>query len=63
MEFKDATVDHWTPLGHGGKHSRYNFVLSCPKCNAEKGNAIPAEEEALVVAKELEEIRGRFVSA
>ena len=60
VPFGSATIDHWIPLAHGGRHSRYNFVLSCVACNHKKDNLIPADEEVAEVATDLEEIRGRY---
>ena len=60
IAFRKATVDHWVPLVHGGKHSRSNFVLACPRCNNEKANLVPAEADSAAVGRELSEIRSRY---
>ena len=41
----EATKDHVIPASRGGKPDDKNLVLSCAKCNAEKG-ALTAEEYA-----------------
>lgn len=41
----EATKDHVIPASRGGKTDDKNLVLSCAKCNAEKG-ALTAEEYA-----------------
>ena len=33
---RDLTMDHLTPLVHGGKTGKNNVVVSCKKCNSEK---------------------------
>jgi len=38
-----AAIDHKTPLSRGGTNCIDNLVLSCEKCNGEKGN-LTAEE-------------------
>lgn len=40
-----ATKDHVIPASRGGKADDKNLVLSCAKCNTEKG-ALTAEEYA-----------------
>jgi 5-methylcytosine-specific restriction endonuclease McrA len=32
-----ATIDHLTPLAHGGSHNRNNMVVSCYECNQLRG--------------------------
>jgi 5-methylcytosine-specific restriction endonuclease McrA len=39
----EATKDHIVPASRGGKTDSKNLVLSCAKCNNEKG-ALTAEE-------------------
>ncbi len=34
---RKETLEHKTPLSRGGSHSRKNTVLSCSRCNLEKG--------------------------
>ena len=36
-------VDHYIPLAKGGRHELNNLVISCPKCNMEKGAKMPDE--------------------
>ena len=38
-----ATIEHMTPLIHGGKHSWDNTRLSCLTCNFSKGAKTPAQ--------------------
>lgn len=40
---KELTVDHLIPLSRGGKDDKTNMVISCRKCNFEKGDL--TEEE------------------
>ena len=42
---KEATKDHINPLSRFHDKSKENIVLSCKKCNGEKG-ALTAEEYA-----------------
>lgn len=45
VAFKDATMDHITPLVHGGKNrSKENIATSCKPCNRAKG---PLELETM----------------
>ena len=36
-----ATIDHVIPLSKGGTNGHDNLVLSCLKCNKEKGSKLP----------------------
>lgn len=38
-----ATRDHCVPKNRGGKTTPDNIVLSCQKCNSEKGSLTPEE--------------------
>ena len=38
-------IDHMVPLVQGGTNDATNFILSCSKCNLEKGIQIRAQEE------------------
>lgn len=38
LTFKTSTLDHKIPTSRGGDDSYKNLVLSCKKCNNEKGN-------------------------
>src|SRR3990167_7829686 len=41
LAFKEATMDHVTPLAHQGRHrSKENIVLSCRNCNKSKDQLI-----------------------
>lgn len=42
-----ATVDHIVPISHGGRTTKDNCVLSCEKCNHDRGvesNRQPRED-------------------
>ncbi|HTU23129.1 MAG TPA: HNH endonuclease signature motif containing protein [Gemmataceae bacterium] len=41
-------LDHRTPIGRGGKHSRDNLAVCCGRCNAIKGLLAEAEFRALL---------------
>lgn len=38
---KEATIDHWWPLAHGGTWALNNLRLACQPCNNLKGDALP----------------------
>lgn len=40
---KNTHLDHYTPLSKGGRHVLENIVLSCNKCNLEKGAKDPID--------------------
>jgi HNH endonuclease len=42
-----ATVDHFFPLGKGGRNNLSNVVLACRSCNEEKGDRLPTLLEIL----------------
>ena len=44
LQFKFATKDHLIPKSHE-KGLRKNVVMSCRRCNEEKGNRLPTPEE------------------
>lgn len=50
----EATRDHIVPSSRGGKTEPDNIVLSCSRCNAEKGALTPEE---YIIWKQLNEIR------
>lgn len=50
----EATKDHKIPASRGGKTEPDNLVLSCAKCNAEKGALTPEE---YIIWKQLNELR------
>ena len=40
---KDLTMDHKVPIVKGGKSQKSNVVVSCKKCNTQKGTKTSAE--------------------
>ena len=38
---RDRTVDHIVPASLGGRDERWNYQLSCRKCNESKGSTWP----------------------
>lgn len=45
---KPMHIDHVEPLSRGGEHMMYNLVVSCAKCNQEKGAQLPGERGVLL---------------
>jgi len=41
------TMDHLVPISRGGKSTKKNCVVSCKKCNTEKGHLFPVERAFL----------------
>lgn len=44
------TRDHYIPLSRGGTNARENIRFACHRCNGLKGNMMPDEWEAYMVA-------------
>jgi 5-methylcytosine-specific restriction protein A len=42
-DLKQLTMDHLIPIARGGKTSKKNCVVSCKKCNTEKGHLLGVE--------------------
>lgn len=40
---QDYTLDHVTPVSHGGKKNWQNIVACCQSCNQRKGNRTPKQ--------------------
>lgn len=43
IDSSNTHLDHYIPLSKGGEHTLQNIVLSCCKCNLEKGAKSPEE--------------------
>jgi len=43
LDRKECTIDHVLPRSRGGKTDWDNCVISCHKCNNDKGNQTPIE--------------------
>ena len=51
LAYQDVTIDHVVPKSRGGKNSWSNLVVSCKKCNQEKGSRTPAEAGLKLIKK------------
>lgn len=49
-----ATIDHRIPKAKGGTNAKHNMILSCLKCNRDKGELSPEE-----YIKKLRELDGQ----
>lgn len=47
----DMHIDHKTPVARGGTNSRRNLVLSCARCNLQKGKKTEAEYRRYLESK------------
>jgi hypothetical protein len=45
------TLDHVIPRSKGGPGHMWNLVLSCPKCNQDKGSNDPTEEHLAIAIR------------
>lgn len=46
---ENRTVDHIIPISKGGRNQFINMVLSCRKCNEEKGDKLLSEFRTLML--------------
>lgn len=43
LTLADMTIDHVIPMCRGGGHTQFNLVVSCLKCNQDKGSKTKME--------------------
>ena len=51
----ELTMDHLIPISRGGKSDKKNCVVSCKKCNSEKGSMTRAELEMKKLAVKIDQ--------
>jgi len=51
----DINVEHITPMSAGGSNKYKNLVLSCSRCNKEKGSSLLSSRKRKALDKELKE--------
>lgn len=44
LTVETATIDHVIPMSKGGTNAKDNLVLSCQKCNSQKGSKLAWQE-------------------
>ncbi|WP_034602118.1 HNH endonuclease [Clostridiisalibacter paucivorans] len=43
LKYKQMTLDHYLPRSSGGIDEIFNLVVSCKRCNRDKGDTIPID--------------------
>lgn len=56
---EETTIDHATPMAHGGLTEPRNFVVCCRKCNERKGDMTAADFRHLLSAASFMSAKGR----